>query len=237
MLAASVNQFKKIMSETILSLKDLHKSFQSGESTVLKILSGVSLEVKKGQSIAITGPSGCGKSTLLNIIGTLDKADSGTVELCGTSTANLDEKALAGLRLNKIGFVFQKHHLLPQLTALENVLLPTLKQPSGDFETYARELLEKVGLKDRTDHRPGQLSGGECQRVALCRSLINKPELLLADEPTGALDAKSSEQLIELLLKLNKEEKLTLITVTHSAELRKKMSIHYTLSEGKLEKG
>ena len=237
MLAASVNQFKKIMSETILSLKDLHKSFQSGESTVLTILSGVSLTVQKGQSIAITGPSGCGKSTLLNIIGTLDKAEAGSIDLCGTSTDTLDDKALAELRLNKIGFVFQKHHLLPQLTALENVLLPTLKKTDGDHLAYAKELLEKVGLKDRMDHRPGQLSGGECQRVALCRSLINKPELLLADEPTGALDAKSSEQLIELLLKLNKEEELTLITVTHSSDLRDKMSIHYKLSEGKLEKG
>ena len=116
-------------------------------------------------------------------------------------------------------------------------MLPTLKKTDGDHLAYAKELLEKVGLKDRMDHRPGQLSGGECQRAALCRSLINKPELLLADEPTGALDAKSSEQLIELLLKLNKEENLTLITVTHSSDLRDKMSIHYTLSEGKLEKG
>ena len=224
------------MSDIILSLKDIHKTFQSGESSVLNILSGISLEVKKGHSIAITGPSGCGKSTLLNIIGTLDKADSGSIEISGTSTAALSEESLADLRLNKIGFVFQKHHLLPQLTALENVLLPTLKQPSEDKTSYAKELLAKVGLKDRADHRPGQLSGGECQRVALCRSLINKPELLLADEPTGALDSKSSDQLIELLLKLNKEEGLTLITVTHSADLKDKMEIHYSLQEGKLEK-
>ncbi|MCM8528718.1 MAG: ABC transporter ATP-binding protein [Lentisphaeraceae bacterium] len=224
------------MSETILSLKDVTKSFQSGDSAILNILGGVNLEVKKGQSIAITGPSGCGKSTLLNIIGTLDKADSGSIEISGTSTAALSEESLAELRLNKIGFVFQKHHLLPQLTALENVLLPTLKQPSDDKTAYAKELLAKVGLKDREDHRPGQLSGGECQRVALCRSLINKPELLLADEPTGALDSKSSDQLIELLLKLNKEEKLTLITVTHSMDLKNKMGIHYSLQDGKLGK-
>ena len=224
------------MSETILSIKDIKKSFQSGDSAVINILSGISLEVEEGQSIAITGPSGCGKSTLLNIIGTLDKADSGSIEVCGTSTAALFEDALADLRLNKIGFVFQKHHLLPQLTALENVLLPTLKKTSGDSIAYAKELLEKVGLKDRIDHRPGQLSGGECQRVALCRALINKPKLLLADEPTGALDSASSTQLIELLLKLNKEENLTVITVTHSADLKEKMEIHYSLSEGKLEK-
>lgn len=223
------------MSETILSLKDIQKSFKSGDNAILSILSGVSLEVKEGQSIAITGPSGCGKSTLLNVIGTLDKADSGIIEICGTSTARMTEDELAQLRLNKIGFVFQKHHLLPQLTALENVLLPSLKG-SEDKTEYAKELLNKVGLQNRMDHRPGQLSGGECQRVALCRSLINKPALLLADEPTGALDAKSSEQLIELLLKLNKEENLTLITVTHSADLTGKMAVHYKLSEGKLEK-
>ena len=223
------------MPETILSLKDITKSFQSGDSTI-NILSGVSLEVENGQSIAITGPSGCGKSTLLNLIGTLDKPDTGSIELCGTATDALKEDALANLRLTKIGFVFQKHHLLPQLTALENVLLPTLKKPSRDHLPYAQELLEKVGLKDRMDHRPGQLSGGECQRVALCRALINKPQVLLADEPTGALDAASSTQLIYLLLKLNNEENLTLITVTHSTDLKDKMKIHYSLSEGKLEK-
>lgn len=224
------------MSETILSLKDVTKSFQSGDSTTINILSGVSLEVKNGQSIAITGPSGCGKSTLLNLIGTLDKPNAGSIELCGTSTDALKEDALANLRLTKIGFVFQKHHLLPQLTALENVLLPTLKNPSSAHLPYAQELLKKVGLEDRMNHRPGQLSGGECQRVALCRALINKPQILLADEPTGALDAASSTQLIDLLLKLNKEENLTLITVTHSTDLKDKMKIHYSLSEGKLEK-
>ncbi|MCM8539109.1 MAG: ABC transporter ATP-binding protein [Lentisphaeraceae bacterium] len=224
------------MSEIILSLKDVNKSFQSGDSTVLNILSGVSLEVKEGQSIAITGPSGCGKSTLLNVIGTLDKPDSGSIEITGTFASALNSDSLAELRLNKIGFVFQKHHLLPQLTALENVLLPTLKKPSAENIPYAKELLEKVGLKERMDHRPGQLSGGECQRVALCRALINKPKILLADEPTGALDSKSSNQLIDLLIKLNKEENLTLITVTHSSDLKEKMQIHYSLSEGKLEK-
>ena len=224
------------MSEIILSLKDVNKSFQSGDSTVLNILSGVSLEVKEGQSIAITGPSGCGKSTLLNVIGTLDKPDSGSIEITGTFASALNSDSLAELRLNKIGFVFQKHHLLPQLTALENVLLPTLKKPSAENIPYAKELLEKVGLKERMDHRPGQLSGGECQRVALCRALINKPQILLADEPTGALDSKSSNQLIDLLIKLNKEENLTLITVTHSSNLKEKMQIHYSLSEGKLEK-
>ncbi len=221
------------MAKTLLKLTDISKSFQSGDSTIVSILDNLSLEIQQGETIAITGPSGCGKSTLLNIMGTLDQPTSGFMELDSIKTSSLKEDELASLRSQKIGFVFQKHHLLPQLTALENVLLPTLlKKVDNSF--YAKELLAKVGLENRLHHRPGQLSGGECQRVALCRALINKPILLLADEPTGALDSQSAEQLIDLLLKINREEKLTLVTVTHSAQLTQKMSRHFQLLNGKL---
>ena len=224
------------MSELILKLTGINKSFRSGDGAALQILKDLSFSVDRGKTVAITGPSGCGKSTLLNLIGTLEPADSGDISIEGKSISGLKDKELAEIRLSKIGFVFQKHHLMPQLSALENVLLPTLKSQAKDSLSRALELLEKVGLKERVNHRPGQLSGGECQRVALCRALINKPSLLLADEPTGALDKSSSKQLTELLLKLNKEEELTLILVSHSAEVAALMEIEYKLQNGTLEK-
>lgn len=222
------------MSSTLVKLENLCKSFSLGNGASLEVLKNINLLVEEGESIAVMGPSGCGKSSLLNLIGTLDSADSGEIQIDGENLVGGSVDSFAEMRRAKIGFVFQKHHLLPQLTALENILLPTLKAKE-DFTSKALELLETVGLTDRKDHRPGQLSGGECQRVALCRSLINTPKLLLADEPTGALDAKAAKVLTELILKLNKNDGLTIITVTHSAEFAGNMSKTYQLSDCSLK--
>lgn len=220
----------------VIKLENISKSFVNGEGQSLEVLKGVSLNVQQGETLSIMGPSGCGKSTLLNIIGTLDDFDDGSLEIVGQKVTDKNVDAYADLRLSTIGFVFQKHHLMPQLTALENVLLPTLKSKIPNVEKRAEKLFASVGLEDRKNHHPGQLSGGECQRVALCRALINSPKILLADEPTGALDEESANQLTELLLKLNKEENLTLVTVTHSKELASRMSTIYELKNGVLDK-
>jgi ABC-type lipoprotein export system ATPase subunit len=197
--------------------------------------------VEAGESIAVVGPSGSGKSTLLNIIGTLDRPCSGAVLLDRSDIFALSEMERSLLRNLHIGFIFQMHHLLPQCTVLENVLLPTIParrmkhHTKGGAEARARNLLERVGLGERMDHRPGQLSGGECQRAAVVRALINKPKLLLADEPTGSLDGSSSENLGRLLMELNEEEQVTLIVVTHSMDLAKRMGRIYRLRDGRLE--
>jgi lipoprotein-releasing system ATP-binding protein len=201
------------------------------------VLEGINLELQAGESAAIIGPSGSGKSTLLNIIGTLDQPTSGSVHLDGQSVSELNEKELAAVRNQKIGFIFQSHHLLPQCSVLENVLVPTLAGPSGqraEKKTRAESLLDRVGLRDRLHHLPGQLSGGERQRVAVVRALINQPRLLLADEPTGALDQIAAGQLAELLVQVNAEQNVTLIVVTHAAGLAKKMRRSLELAGGRL---
>ena len=203
------------------------------------VLQGINLEIQAGESAAIVGPSGCGKSTLLNIIGTLDRPSSGQVLLAEQDLAKLDETQLAATRNLQIGFIFQAHHLLPQCTVLENVLVPTLASgPNPGRATAperARRLLERVGLGPRLDHRPGQLSGGERQRVAVVRALINQPRLLLADEPTGALDRLAAGELSRLLGELNREEKVTLILVTHAEDLAQKMGRRFQLLDGRLQ--
>lgn len=205
----------------------------------LHVLDGASMEAAEGETIAIVGPSGSGKSTLLNIIGTLDHPSSGSVSLGGRNLANLDDSATAEVRNHLIGFVFQSHHLLPQCSVVENVLVPTLASPhpgrKEPAEQRARRLLERVGLSGRLHHRPGQLSGGERQRVAVVRALINEPALLLADEPTGALDRASADNLGQLLLDLNREEGVTLIVVTHSADLARRMGRQLELKDGRLQ--
>jgi predicted ABC-type transport system involved in lysophospholipase L1 biosynthesis ATPase subunit len=199
------------------------------------VLQGVMLSVAAGESIAIVGPSGSGKSTLLNIMGTLDRPTSGSVRLDGQDLANLGDDALAAIRNRRIGFVFQLHHLLPQCTALENVLVPMLAGGGPkDAQDRAARLLERVGLKDRMDYRPGQLSGGERQRVAVARALVNKPALLLADEPTGSLDRAAAEHLTDLLAELNREEGVTLVVVTHAAPLAARMGRVMELKDGRL---
>lgn len=227
------------MSPRLLELIDVTRQYQTAEGvTPLLVLSKITLEISAGESVAIIGPSGSGKSTLLNIIGTLDKPTSGKVFLDGEDLSAHAEEKLAEIRNRQIGFIFQAHHLLPQCTVLENVLVPTLAAKDKSFRDGAKErgvqLLKRVGLGERLTHRPGQLSGGERQRVAVVRALINRPKLLLADEPTGALDRTSSQQLAQLLTELNREEKVTLILVTHALDLADKMQRKLELKDGKL---
>ncbi len=224
----------------LLKLAGVTKRYDSPDrAEALTVLHEVSLEVARGESLAIVGPSGSGKSTLLHIIGTLDRPTSGSVALDGQDLGTLDERQLAAVRNRQIGFVFQAHYLLPQCTVLENVLVPTLASPEAASRDGARaraeRLLKRVGLGERTAHRPGELSGGEQQRVAVVRALINQPQLLLADEPTGSLDHTSAQQLGQLLLELNREEGVTLIVVTHALDLARRMARVLELKEGRLE--
>ena len=226
----------------LLKLSNVSKEYLAPEShSAIKVLNGVSLEVGSGESLAVVGPSGSGKSTLLQIIGTLDRPTSGQVLLAGQDLNGLPDDQLALVRNRQIGFVFQFHYLLPHCTVLENVLVPTLAdKPSGKLgletaQNRATRLLDRVGLRHRLLHRPGQLSGGERQRVAVVRALINRPRLLLADEPTGSLDHASAQQLGTLLVELNREEQVTLIVVTHALELAKRMTKVVELKEGRLE--
>lgn len=223
--------------KSVVELSEVDKSFPRGEVSV-SVLKGISFSINEGESVAVVGPSGSGKSTLLNIVGTLDQPSSGTVMIDGVNVSSMDELALADFRNQRLGFIFQSHHLLPQCTVLENVLVPTLASRDPRIRGSAIErapgLLKRVGLDHRMDHRPGQLSGGECQRVAVVRALINNPKLLLADEPTGALDRQSAEALSELLLELNREDGVTLIVVTHSLDLAGKMKRTLELQDGAL---
>ena len=222
----------------LLQLENVSKNYRAATGAApVQVLRDVSLQVAAGESIAIIGPSGSGKSTLLNIIGTLDHADSGRVLLGDLDLSHQDERALAGIRNRQIGFIFQSHHLLPHCTVWENVLVPTLavKTKAGNgAEERAERLLKRVGLNQRSGHRPGQLSGGERQRVAVVRALINHPELLLADEPTGALDRASAEELATLLRELNREEGVTLIVVTHALDLARQMGRAFEIRNGAL---
>jgi lipoprotein-releasing system ATP-binding protein len=202
---------------------------------VLPVLSGIDFSLSAGDAVAIVGPSGGGKSTLLYILGALEPPTSGTVRLGGRNPFELDERALAAFRNKEIGFVFQDHHLLPQCSVLENVLTPTLVAPVGDdYEARAKRLLERVGLTERMEHRPAELSGGEKQRVAVARALIRNPQLLLCDEPTGNLDPRSAEAVASLLLELHGREDRMLVVVTHSAELAAKFPRALRLDAGLL---
>jgi len=204
------------------------------------VLKEISLTIHRGDSIAIVGPSGSGKSTLLNILGTLDHPTSGRVILNGKAVDKLDDNQLAGIRNQFIGFVFQLHYLLPQLTLLENTLLPVLpvkdKLVVKKAEQRAYKFLDRVGLNDRVKHLPGELSVGECQRAAVVRALINNPGLLLADEPTGSLDEVNTASLGILLGELNREEEMGMVIVTHSMEIARRMKVIYKLHSGRLEK-
>ena len=227
------------MAAPLLRLENVSKSYRTAEgSAPVPVLREVSLTVAAGESLSIIGPSGSGKSTLLNIIGTLDHADVGKVWLNDKDLGAQDEPSLALIRNLEIGFIFQAHHLLPHCTVWENVLVPTLARKSaernGEAEQRAERLLKRVGLEHRFNHRPGQLSGGERQRVAVVRALINQPKLLLADEPTGALDRGSADGLAKLLTELNREENVTLIVVTHALDLARQMQRVFELEDGRL---
>ncbi len=219
----------------IISLKanNVYKHFDTTTRRV-DVLRGISFELTQGQAVAITGPSGSGKSTLLHVLGTLDAPSAGSIEINQANPFSLPEPSLAKFRNNVVGFVFQDHHLLPQYSVLENVLIPTLAfKPSGDDkERRARDLLSRVGLSHRLDHRPAELSGGERQRVAVARALINRPSLLLCDEPTGNLDHASANAVASLLFELHEEEKNILIVVTHSLELAARFPRRFEFKEG-----
>jgi len=223
----------------MIELVDVAKVYGApGEAGGVSVLKGISLCIEKGRSIVIVGPSGCGKSTLLNIIGGLDHPTGGQVLFDGRNLAELGDDELAPIRNREIGFVFQLHHLLPQCTVLENVLVPTLAGGDGgsarEMRRRAEMLLERVGLKDRMTHRPGELSGGQRQRVAVARALINEPKLLLADEPTGSLDEETSQSIADLLVELNRDVGVTLIVVTHSQKLAERIGDVMELHSGRL---
>ena len=223
----------------MLELINVSKDYQSPADTgSVSVLKDITLKIEKGQSIAVVGPSGSGKSTLLNIIGALDHPTAGRVLLDGKDLTKTNDIELARIRNKEIGFVFQLHHLLPQCTVLENVLVPTLVEKKSAKNTEAKDravnLLERVGLKDWLLHRPGQLSGGQRQRVAVVRALINQPKLLLADEPTGSLDEHAAQNIAELLVELNRSEQVTVILATHSIKLAEHMGRVLELSNGTL---
>ena len=223
----------------LLRLDKVAKNYVAADGAApVAVLRGLSFDIAASESVAIIGPSGSGKSTLLNIIGTLDQPTSGQVWLDGQDLSRLDELKLAAIRNQQIGFIFQSHHLLPQCSVMENVLVPTIADKKNKTRDGAPEraekLLKRVGLSERLCHRPGQLSGGERQRVAVVRALINQPKLLLADEPTGALDRASAQGLAQLLVELNREEKVTLIVVTHAIDLARQMSRIVELRDGQL---
>jgi ABC-type lipoprotein export system ATPase subunit len=223
----------------LLKLEKVHKSFFSGNPEKPRVvLNGVDLELDQGETIAILGPSGSGKSTLLNIIGALDRQDSGKVLFRDQSLSALNEKQLTRFRNREIGFIFQLHHLLPQCTVMENVLVPSIPIKDqgyrNDSRDRAMELIRQTGLWEQKDQYPNVLSGGESQRVAVIRALINKPVLLLADEPTGSLDQENALSVLSLLLKLNEEFHTSLIVVTHSLEIASRMGKIYEIRNGKL---
>ncbi len=219
-----------------LAVSDLAKEYVTAAGA-LTVLRSVNLKLNSGEALAITGPSGCGKSSLLFVLGAMERPTRGNVELQGQDIYSLSDARLATLRQQHIGFVFQEHHLLPQCTVLENVLIPQLAGGGTrlDDEQRARGLLQRVGLSDRLDHRPAQLSGGERQRVAVCRALINQPALLLADEPTGNLDRANADSIGTLLLELSQATGSTLICVTHSAELAARFPRRAELRDGILK--
>ncbi|MBN2355713.1 ABC transporter ATP-binding protein [candidate division KSB1 bacterium] len=224
------------MSDKILKVIDLHKRYPTGRSAWLPVLKGIDFEVEEGQIIAIVGPSGVGKSTLLHLIGALDRPNQGGVEIDGENIFRFDFNKLASYRNKTIGFVFQFHHLLPEFSALENIIMPAMigGEERTAFMQRGHELLSLVGLAQRAHHRPRELSGGEQQRVAVARALVNHPRLLLADEPSGNLDMQSAESLHDLLWQLSRELKQTLIVVTHNRDLAERSDRVVELYDGKI---
>ncbi|WP_442509691.1 ABC transporter ATP-binding protein [Novipirellula sp. SH528] len=223
------------VTDSSLRVENLSKSYPTAGEP-LQVLSNVSLSLDGGDSLAIVGPSGCGKSTLLQILGTLDHPDQGSVRIDGQDPFALNEKELAGFRNQHVGFVFQDHHLLPQLTVLENVLVPALAQgrPEPERFEHAEQLLESVGLVERRGHLPSELSGGERERVAIARALLMRPSLVLADEPTGNLDRRTADSVTELLLDLPASRGVILVVVTHSHSLAEALKQSCELRDGQL---
>lgn len=223
--------------DRVLDVSGLDRRFTAGGRT-LDVLHGVTFQLDRGERMAVVGPSGSGKSTLLHCLALLDRPDSGTILICGENTATLSERAAARMRADRIGIVFQSHHLLPQCSAIENLLVPVAAaSPRLDSEgplERAERLLARVGLGDRRDHRPSALSGGECQRVALARALVNRPALLLADEPTGALDPSNSASMVDLLCEVAEEEGTAMLVITHSDSVARRIGNVHRIVAGQL---
>ena len=222
----------------ILSLSGITKGYNIGKPNAVTVLQGTDLHVAKGEVVALVAPSGAGKSTLLHIAGLLDTADAGTVEIAGQDMTMLSDRKRTAMRRDDVGFIYQFHHLLPEFTALENIILPQLANGVRDADAAARatELLTRVGIADRGAHRPAALSGGEQQRVAFCRALANKPQLLLADEPTGNLDPDTSDRVFDALMELVRGTGLAAVIATHNLELAARMDRMVRMTAGKLEK-
>jgi ABC-type lipoprotein export system ATPase subunit len=224
------------MSDTLISVRAVHKTYTLGKRE-LKVLRGVTLEILRGDFLAMQGASGAGKSTLLHCLGGLDTPNSGEVWLAGRNISRLGRSELATLRRKEVGFIFQAYYLLPELDALENVCLPArmARTPADKAARRGRELLERVGLKERLEHKPYELSGGEQQRVAIARSLINEPELILADEPTGNLDSHTGEEIIDLLLSIRAEKQTTLVMATHDPKVAARAPKAIQLVDGQIQ--
>lgn len=224
------------MSDFTLQVADLTKTYNAGKPGEVRVLQGVSLDVKPGEVVALVAPSGAGKSTLLHIAGLLDTPDAGTVQIAGTDMTHLSDRKRTAVRRSTVGFIYQFHHLLPEFTALENIVLPQLANgvSAHAAKAHAMALLERVGIAQRASHRPATLSGGEQQRVAFCRALANAPSLLLADEPTGNLDPDTSDQVFGALMGLVRDTGLAAVIATHNLELAARMDRQVRLSGGML---
>jgi len=217
----------------MIQLENIHKSFQMGPVAV-EVLKGASLTIEAGELMSIVGQSGCGKSTLMNIMGLLDTPTSGTYTLEGKPVAAMNDKALSEIRNQKIGFVFQQFNLLTKLTALQNVALPLVYRGVGEKERRkkALEMLEKVGMKGRENHRPTELSGGQQQRVAIARALVGSPAMILADEPTGALDKRVGQEIMDLFMRLNRDEGITMFIITHDMGIARQCDAFVRMEDG-----
>ncbi len=225
------------MSDHTLSVADLAKSYNAGKPNEVRVLQGVSLAVKPGEVVALVAPSGAGKSTLLHIAGLLDTPDTGAVTIEGVHMSKLSDRKRTAVRRSTVGFIYQFHHLLPEFTAMENIVLPQLANGVSDSDAQARAmaLLDRVGIAERATHRPAALSGGEQQRVAFCRALANEPSLLLADEPTGNLDPDTSDRVFDTLMTLVRDTGLAAVIATHNLDLAARMDRQVRLSSGTLE--
>jgi putative ABC transport system ATP-binding protein len=222
----------------MIKIYNITKTYNKG-TTKVEALKGVSFSIENGEVVALMGPSGSGKSTLLSLIGGLDKCDSGSISIDEENISALNAQKLADFRRDEIGFIFQQFNLIPTLSVIENIILPLLPKKMKKDECYraAKEVIEKVGLDTREKHLPGELSGGEQQRVAIARALINKPKIILADEPTGDLDTKTGEKILDLLMTLNKQEKVTIIIATHNNKVADLTERRIILEDGKIIKG